>query len=186
MRYLGPEEVKGLSQEHPTLFDHCHYIILVPRLHVLSSAILPDVTASFCFYLFHFLGRRGLFRATTVAYGGSQTRCQIGVVATGLCHSNTRYEPPLRPTLSLTHWVRPGIEPASPWILVRFVSAEPWRELLLWFQICGSNDMSWLSCDVTLKKFMCPNLLDVNNLESPPDPFLKFLLLSYNWQITLN
>ena len=30
---------------------------------------------------------------------------------------------------SLTHWARPGIEPASSLILVRFVSAEPWWEL---------------------------------------------------------
>ena len=33
---------------------------------------------------------------------------------------------------SLTHWARPGIEPASSWILVRFISAEPQRELLKW------------------------------------------------------
>ena len=30
---------------------------------------------------------------------------------------------------SLAHWVRPEIEPASSWILVRFVSAEPQQEL---------------------------------------------------------
>ena len=30
---------------------------------------------------------------------------------------------------SFTHWVRPGIEPASPWILVRYVSAAPQCEL---------------------------------------------------------
>ena len=30
---------------------------------------------------------------------------------------------------SLTHWVRPGIEPTSSWMLIRFVSAEPWQEL---------------------------------------------------------
>ena len=35
-------------------------------------------------------------------------------------HSNAR---------SFTHWVRPGTEPVSSWILVRFISAEPWREL---------------------------------------------------------
>jgi len=29
----------------------------------------------------------------------------------------------------LTHWVRPGIEPASSWVLVRFVTAEPRWEL---------------------------------------------------------
>ena len=32
-----------------------------------------------------------------------------------------------------THWVRPGIEPGSSWILVRFVSAAPQWEL----QICS-------------------------------------------------
>ena len=30
---------------------------------------------------------------------------------------------------SLTHWVRPGMEPASSWILVGFVTAEPQQEL---------------------------------------------------------
>ena len=30
---------------------------------------------------------------------------------------------------SLTHWARPGIEPASSWMLVRFFSGEPWWEL---------------------------------------------------------
>ena len=30
---------------------------------------------------------------------------------------------------SLTHWVRPGIEPKTSWFLVGFVSSKPWREL---------------------------------------------------------
>ena len=32
-------------------------------------------------------------------------------------------------TGSLTHWARPGIEPVSSWISVRFVSAEPGQKL---------------------------------------------------------
>ena len=32
-------------------------------------------------------------------------------------------------TRSLTHWGRPGMEPASSWMLVIFISFEPWREL---------------------------------------------------------
>ena len=32
-------------------------------------------------------------------------------------------------TASLTYWLRPGIEPESSWIPVRFVSTEPRREL---------------------------------------------------------
>ena len=31
---------------------------------------------------------------------------------------------------SLTHWARPGIEPASSLLLVGFISTEPWQELL--------------------------------------------------------
>ena len=33
-------------------------------------------------------------------------------------------------TKSLTRWERPGMELECSWILVRFVSTEPWRELL--------------------------------------------------------
>ena len=78
----------------------------------------------------------GFFRAAPVAYGGSQAMGRIRAVVPAYAtaravpdpswsvtyitaHSNTR---------SLTHWARPGIEPASSWILVRFVSAEPCQE----------------------------------------------------------
>ena len=78
-----------------------------------------------------------LFRAKLAAYGGSQARGPIGAVATGLCyshsHSNARSE------LCYLHHssgqcrilnpLKSGIKPACLWILVRFVSAEPWQEL---------------------------------------------------------
>ena len=42
---------------------------------------------------------------------------------------------------SLIHWARPGIEPTSSWILVRFVTGEPQREYPIWvfktFNICS-------------------------------------------------
>ena len=62
-------------------------------------------------------------RVTPEAYGSFQVRGWIGT-ASMTCttaHDNAG---------SLTHWVRPGIEPASSWIPVRFVYIEPWRELL--------------------------------------------------------
>ena len=68
------------------------------------------------FELFFFL------RAARAAYGSSQTRGQIGDVATvATAHSNTG---------SLTHWARPEIKPAASWILVGFITAEPQREPL--------------------------------------------------------
>ena len=48
-----------------------------------------------------------LFRASFVAYGGSQAR--------GLHHSYSNAR-------SLTHWVKPGIKPTSSWMLVGFVN----------------------------------------------------------------
>ena len=75
-----------------------------------------------------------LFRVALMAYGGSQTRGWIRAVAASLCHShsNTGSEPHLAHgnARSLTHWVRPVIEPATLWLLVRFVSTAPQQEIL--------------------------------------------------------
>ena len=72
-----------------------------------------------------------------MAYGGSQARSQIGAIAADLhhSHSNAISKPCLWPTpqLMATHCVRPEIEPASSWMLVRFVSPKPWWELHVFF-----------------------------------------------------
>ena len=70
------------------------------------------------------------------AYGGSQARGLIGAVATGLPESQQRgilaasatYTTAQGNARSLTHWARLGIESASSWFLVRFVSTVPRRE----------------------------------------------------------
>ena len=104
-----------------------YFILFYFLLFILFSFI-------YFIFLFYFL----LFRAAPRTYGSSQARGQIGTVATGLhhIHSNTSSEPCLQPPIahghagSLTHRARPGIEPASSWILVRLFSAKP-RELLV-------------------------------------------------------
>ena len=58
-----------------------------------------------------------LFRAAPLSYGSSQARGWIRAMAISLHHSHSN-------TRSLTHWVRPGLEPASSWILVGFLT--PW------------------------------------------------------------
>ena len=82
-----------------------------------------------------------LFRAIPVAYGGSQARGQIRAVAAslqpqpqqcGIRATSTTCTTAHGNTGSLTHWASPGIEPASSWMLVGFVSAEPWQELPLY------------------------------------------------------
>ena len=84
---------------------------------------------SFCF-----------FRAAPTAHGGSKARSGTGAAAAGLHHSHSSAGsgPPLTYTTahssntrSLTHCVRPGIEPATSWFAVRFVSAAPQWELLV-------------------------------------------------------
>ena len=90
--------------------------------------------ASQSIFLFFFFF--GLFRVVPATYGSSQARgwipgCwptpqQCGIPAasaiytTAPAHSNTG---------SLMHWVRPGIEPKSLRILVRFITTEPQWEL---------------------------------------------------------
>ena len=57
------------------------------------------------------------------------------------------YTTPPGNTGPLTHWARPGIEPASSWMLVRFIFPEPRREL---HNLClekGRNDREPASLD---------------------------------------
>ena len=74
------------------------------------------------------------FMASPVAYGSSQARGPIGATTASLRHnySNTRSKPHLRPTYTtahsyagyLTHWVRPGIEPASLWTVCQVLNPQ--------------------------------------------------------------
>ena len=73
-----------------------------------------------------------LFRATPKAFGGSQARGQTGAIAAGLHYSHSNcggiraasatYNTAHSNAGSLTHRVRPGIEPGSLWILVGFIN----------------------------------------------------------------
>lgn len=75
-------------------------------------------------------------RAGPVAYGGSQEARGQLVATAAAClrhsHGHARSELRLRPgpAGSPTHRARPRIKPASPWMLVSCVSAEPRRERL--------------------------------------------------------
>ena len=88
----------------------------------LSKAICAIfLSLSFLFFVFC------LFRAALVACGGSQAKGQIGAVAASLCHShsNAGSEPQLQPTpqrwqCRILNPLRPGIEPTSSWMLVKF------------------------------------------------------------------
>ena len=85
----------------------------------------------------------------------------IRAKATGLCHShsNTRIQAVSATCAtaqgnagSLTHWVRPLIEPATSWFLVGFVSSTPRQELHqpivlfkeIFFELVWKLDESWV------------------------------------------
>ena len=73
------------------------------------------------------LGSRSLlcffFRAAPAAYGSSKARVQIRTTSSTCTtvHGNAG---------SLTHWVRPGIKPATSWLPFRFISTVPRWEFL--------------------------------------------------------
>ena len=87
------------------------------------------VTQAYILFLFLFFFA---FRATPMAFRGSQAKGRIRTIAAGLHHSynSTRSKPCLWPTPQLTvmdntrssTWVKPRIEPATSWLLVGFVS----------------------------------------------------------------
>ena len=97
--------------------------VYLDLLMVFSVRELSCLFFLFFFFFFVFC----LFRAAPEGYGGSQARDLIGETAAGLCHSHSNAGP-------LTQQ-RPGMEPATSWFLVGFVSAAPWLEpLVLSFQ----------------------------------------------------
>ena len=102
-----------------------------------NSGEITSIFFSFLFFFFVFCRFRAA--SMTQAYGGSQARGLIR--ATYSCWSTPQpqqhhiraaystYTTAHGNTGSLTHWVRPGIEPAISWFLVGFISAAPRREL---------------------------------------------------------
>ena len=96
---------------------------------VVFQVLYTLLTSFLSFFFFN-------FRAAPAAFGGSQVRGRIRATAAGLCHnhSNARSEPRLQPTPQLVTTpdpqpMRPGIEPVSSWMLLRFISTEPRWEL---------------------------------------------------------
>ena len=77
--------------------------------YLVSFHFLSILQNSLCFLELH-----------ATAYGVSQARDWATSATHPTAHGNAR---------SLAHWARPGIEPASAWILVRFITTEPQREL---------------------------------------------------------
>ena len=92
------------------------------------------------------------FRAAPSAYGGSQARGPVGTgtrvtASWNPSHTSVTYSTAHGNARSLTHWARPGIKPASSWILVRFTNcwAMTWTPMLSHFVKTSNRDRKWLT-----------------------------------------
>ena len=88
----------------------------------IDSLILASHICFFCFFVFVFIGPH-LWQMEVPRLG---VYPELLLPAYTIAHGNAG---------SLSHWARPGIELATSWFLVGFVSAAPRRELLA-SQIC--------------------------------------------------
>ena len=126
------------------------------------------------FFVFSFLSFFFfLFRAKPSAFGGSQARGLLElqlpaytqprrIWATSVTYTTAHHN-----TLSLTHWARPGIKPATSWLLIKFVSAasqwklpKTWKNALHhWLEKCKSE----LPQDTTSHQAEWPSLIQITN-----------------------
>ena len=108
---LSPEQLGSLLWCSSILAQACpHAVGVGKKKNNNNKDAFRSLSLSLFFFFFFFFG---IFRALSIAYGGSQARGQIGTVATGLhrSHSNARSELPLWPTPQLT--ATPDLNPLS-------------------------------------------------------------------------
>ena len=149
-KYLFRSFLSVLLGMYPEVELLDHVVILFLIFWVTTTILFPTVAVPFygtinskqVFHFLHILANTYFFwfcfcfafRVTPTTYGSYQAKGWIRDVAVGLCHSHSNVgsvgsEPHLWPTPqltsnagSLTFWVRPGIEPESWWIPVRFLN----------------------------------------------------------------
>ena len=126
------EEIRNLSLERKSF--------TLPRLHHLlhgqSRGHLPQCLNQFLSFFFFFFLELHLQHLKVPRLG---VELELQLLGLHHSHSNVKSEPPREDsatyttacsnTGSLTHQARPEVEPASSWILVRFVSPAPQWEL---------------------------------------------------------
>ena len=126
---------------YPLYFGKFYFCFhFVSRYYFISSLIFCSFFLHSMFFSLHMLVFFSrffffffLFRAELMAYGSSQARGQIRGIALAYSTATAMRDPSCICNQHhsswqrwiLTHLERPGIETASSWILVRFISTEP-------------------------------------------------------------
>ena len=97
-----------------------HSFAQVVRITVTTFLLLLESPAPPLPFFLCFLGLY-LWQMKVCHLGNSHSlKLELHLPTYTAAHSNAK---------SLTHWARPGIEPTSSWVLVRFVTTEPQWEL---------------------------------------------------------
>ena len=148
-KFWGPTAQQG---------DGINHIILCPW-----KVLREQLSLSLFFFC--------LFRATPTACGGSQARGRIPGQPTPqpqqhqIPAASVTYTTAHGNAGSLTHWARPGIKPASSWILVTFVSAAPWRELPdVFFLLFPTHSLEGQHGPSATVSLHCPSLAAMHDL----------------------
>ena len=107
------------------------YCVVATPKQQWNNKILNLRTVLFFFFAFCFLGLYPQHKEAPRL--GAESELQLlaytTATATPIQAVSVTYTAAHGKARSLTHWARPGTEPASSWILVRFVTVEPRREL---------------------------------------------------------
>ena len=117
--YSTQSSLPKFSSQNPALTPLSSFLKMGFR--IISLVLRQKVT--FIIYSFFFPQARGQIRAPSASLRHSHCYHRIWAVSATytIAHSKAR---------SLTQWVGPGIEPATSWILVGFITTEPQWELL--------------------------------------------------------
>ena len=160
--------------------------VIHTQMYVCVCIYIYGFFVLFFVFLFCFLGSH-------TAYRSSRGRGRIRAPADDLYHSysNTRFKPHLRPTPQLTamldsqptKWASEARgEPASSWILVRFISAASQWELcviIIWLRSSFAESFPYtLKVSAAMTRVLSPPFLYIFLIVSPFLPPYFFFLLS--------
>ena len=154
------------SQRFTPMFPYKSFIVLVLifRTLILFFSFLDLFWVSFLFVC---------FRAIPVSYGSSQVRAQIRA-------ASATYATACSNAGSLTHWERPGIEPASLWILVMFLTC--WATT----EAPSVSFFTWCEIRIQFLLHMAVHLSQYHLLKRLFFPSLTYLGTSLENQLTIN
>ena len=128
--YLNTNKIEQKKKERKLKHRNFVSMISIFVIEKIDNRVVSSKPVYSFFFFFLFLVFLPFSRAAPTAYGGSQARGPIGAVhrptpepqQCGIWAASETYTTAHGNAGSLTHWLRPGIKPATSWVLVRFIN----------------------------------------------------------------